>query len=803
MWRCLTILTSFLLFFSVQMAGAKKISGVVTNAVGDPLDVVNVEVDGEDEAIFTDPLGRFSLQLSSDSVKTYRLQFSLIGYADVQKSVLCDRDSVFVRVVMKESSVSLGDVDVVALKKQETTIEVMNVDVTKSIPTMSGDAIKELVTTMPGVSSNNELSSQYSVRGGNFDENCVYVNSIEVYRPFLIRSGEQEGLSFMNPDLVQSVNFSSGGFSPEYGDKIASVLDIKYKTPSAFEGSVSVSLLGASAYIGTSSPKFSQVHGFRYKKSTYVLNGLQTVGDYDPRFLDYQTYMTYRFSPKCSLSFLGNISRNDYRFSPESSVTNFGTNATTKSIEFYFDGEEKDLFSTFFGALTLNIKPSKKCSIDLIGSSFYTSENVTYDITSSYLIGDLDMTTMKRTTTEGAGGSLQHARNELNANVTNFSYINTLNLRMNTLKWGTSFQLEKMEETINEWEYRDSAGYSMPMNGTSMMLYDNCNADLKEDMFRFSCFAQNTFNRMANRGKVVLVGGLRLSYWNFNHQLMASPRLSFSYFPKETNWGFRFATGIYHQSLFFKEMMCTEKMDNGNVNVYLNHDVKSPRSAQIIAASDFYFRKWGRPFKLTTELYYKYLDRIIPYQVDNMKITYMGRNCAKGFAFGGDVKLSGEFVPGTDSWVSLSLMNTKEDIEGDEFGYIPRPTDQRFNASMFFQDYMPGFDKLKFNIKLIWSDGFPFTLPNTYSHGYDYWMKNYKRIDIGLTFHLRKGVDPVMQKKFFSWMKTFALNFDVFNLLGTKNVNSQTWISVVNGSQYAVPNYLTGRMFNAKLTIDF
>lgn len=802
MRRLLTILT-LLSCLSFQWAQAKSVYGVVTSSAGAPLDVVSVELKEYGEGTYTDPRGRFSITLPSDSVKSYRVLFSLVGYSDVERTFLSDRDSIYLRVNLKENSIELGDVDVVAQKKQETSVEVLNVEVSKTIPTMTGDGIVSVVTTMPGVASNNELSSQYSVRGGNYDENCVYVNSIEVYRPFLIRTGEQEGLSFVNSDMVESVAFSSGGFTPEYGDKMSSVLDIKYKTPSAFEGSVSLSLLGATAYIGSSSPKFSQLHGFRFKSSSYVLNSLQTDAEYKPRFLDYQTYLTYRFSPKSALSFLGNISRNDYRSVPLSKKTNFGTMAQAKQIDFSFSGQEKDLFTTFMGSLSLNVKPTNRYSFDIIGSSFFTSEDVTYDITSAYRIGDLDMTTGAMVgKEEGAGVFHQHARDNLDANVTNLSFNNTLHLRKNETKWGASVQFEQLRQGLNEWEYRDSAGFSAPSRPEVMQLYENLNGEMDENMVRFSFFAQNTYTHHFTNCKMVAVGGLRMSYWSFNQQLTVSPRASLAWFPKNTNWGFRFATGIYHQSLFFKEMMAYDHQDNGNVEVSLNRDVKSPRSVHVIAASDYYFRKWGRPFKLTTELYYKYIDRIIPYRMDNMKVIYMGNNCADGFAFGGDVKIFGEFVPGVDSWISLSLMNAKENVYGSGAGYCPRPTDQRFNLSMFFQDYMPGFDKLKFSIKFIWSDGLPYSYMDEYVNRYGLRMKSYKRVDIGLSYHLRKGVDPVMERKFFSWMKTFAVNFDVFNLIGTRNWSSVYWVPTVT-VPYSVPNYLTGRLLNLKLTIDF
>lgn len=780
----------------------KCIYGVVTNSAGVPLDVVSVENVQKGVGTFTDSQGAFSVQMIPDSVDSISLDFSLIGYADQTIPVSFPEDSTFIRVVMKEKEDLIQSVDVVGHVKQETTIERLNVDVTKIITNASGDGIISVVTTQPGVSSVNELSSQYSVRGGNYDENCVYVNSIEIYRPLLIRNGQQEGLSFVNSDMVESVSFSSGGFSPEYGDKMSSVLDIKYKTPSSFEGAVSLSFLGGSAYVGTSNPKFSQLHGFRYKSSSYLLNSLETEGEYNPKFLDYQTYMNYRFSQKWSLSFLGNISRNQYNFIPKSRDTNFGTMYEMKQVHFSFDGQEDDLFSTYFGAFTLKFKPSSCLTLELIGSSFLSIERVAYDISSVYSIGSLDPNAMVSDLSEGFGAFHEHSRNSFDGTVTNISHIGTIDRKNNQVKWGLSVQIEDLSEKVIEWELRDSAGYSQPLNPDRMSLYENLDADVSVVCHRLSGFLQDAYTIRSSSGRLVLLGGLRFSYWDFNEQLTLSPRASLAWFPANSNWGFRVATGIYHQALLFKEVK-KSVVEDGNYSYVLNHDIKSPRSAQIILATDYYFRKWGRPFKLTGELYYKYIDRIIPYQVDNMKITYLGENFADGFAFGGDVKLFGEFVPGTDSWVSLSLMNTKENIYGDGLGYLPRPTDQRFNISMFFQDYLPGFEKLKFNIKLVWSDGFPFCPPNTIGNSYDFRMSNYKRVDLGVAYHLRRGVDPFMSKKFFSWMKSLSLNMDVFNVLDLKNVNSNYWVPVSNGQQYAVPNYLTGRLFNLKLAIEF
>lgn len=781
---------------------SRVVTGYVKNVLGEPLDLVDVTEVNMGIGTYCDAKGRFLLDIPSDTIQVVELQFSLIGYQDQNKIVRLVGDTTTIRVSMQEMADEIGQVDVVGQAKQETTSERLNVDVSKSVPNANGDGIAGIIATQPGVSSNNELSSQYSVRGGNYDENCVYVNSIEVYRPLLIRSGEQEGLSFVNPDLVESVSFSSGGFSPEYGDKMSSVLDIKYKTPTSFEGSASISFLGATAYVGSSSDRFSQVHGFRYKTSSYLLNSLETKGEYDPKYLDYQTYMTCRLSGKWKLSFLGNISRNTYNFIPKSRSTNIGTMSESYNVHFGFSGREKDLFSTYFGAFTLTFNPNPSLTLDFMGSSFHSSESVTYDITSSYQLDRLNMDGSHGVNL-GSGCFHEHARNAFDGTVSNISHTGSLKLRHNAVKWGLSFQLEDMREVTNEWEYRDSAGFSIPLNPDYMSLYKNLNADVSRFSHRMLGFAQDSYTLRTASGRYVFLGGLRFSYWDFNDQLTLSPRASIAWFPPKSSWTFRLATGIYHQALLFKEVKKVV-LEEGNYITYLNRDVKSPRSAQIIFASDYYFKKWGRPFKLTGELYYKYIDRIIPYQVDNMKVTYRGENCADGFAFGGDVKLFGEFVPGTDSWVSVSLLNTKENIYGDGCGYLPRPTDQRFNVSLFFQDYFPGYESLKFNIKLVCADGYPFWSPYSSTNANNIpRMKNYFRFDIGAVYQLERGVDSIMSKKFFSWMKTLSFNLDVFNLLDIPNVNSYYWIPVAGGGEMAVPNYLTGRLFNLRLMIGF
>ena len=801
------LLTLMLIFF-LMSASAKevRIFGEVTDNRQQPLEYVNILVKGTTYGTTTDSNGAYNLVCSIEDEKRDSIWviFSYIGYKEVVKTIVnFKNDEIKLDVLLEEESVLLGQYEMNVYRKQDNTIDLLDVEHLRTMPSASGGGIESLISTQAGVSMNNELSSQYSVRGGNYDENCVYVNSIEIYRPLLIRSGEQEGLSFVNPDMVESVAFSSGGFGVQYGDKMASVLDIKYKQPTKFEGSVSLSLLGATAYLGTSSNKFSQMHGLRYKTASYMLGALETDGEYNPNFIDYQTYITYQFSPKWQLNFLGNVSRNSYEFIPKSRETSFGTMTDVKSFTVYFDGREKDLFMTYFGSLALKYQPTKKTELELLSSAFHTAEDVSYDITGSYWLSESGGESSFNAAS-GVGTYHEHARNGLRATVFNLSHLGNHKSGNNELRWGCTYQRETVLDKINEWEWRDSAGYSLPLDPTAMTLFNNVNSDLDMYSNRISAYIQDRYNHQSLRGKMIFEGGVRMSYWDYNSEWLISPRISFAFFPKKnSNWGFRFASGIYYQSLFYKEMRQILELENGNQVVVLNKDIKSPRSYQLLFASDYYFRKWDRPFKFSAEVYGKYIDRIIPYLVDNTQVTYLGKNCADGYAYGVDLKLFGEFVPGTDSWVSFSYMKTEENIYGDEVGYIPRPTDQRYNISLFFQDYFPKFKQLKFNLKLIWSDGLPFGPPQNIKYKSAFRMNDYRRVDLGATYQLTRGVDRIMAKKFFSWMKTLSFNLDLFNLLDIDNENSFYWVTDAYGQQYAVPNYLTGRRINFKIAIDF
>lgn len=782
------------------------VSGAVYDAGHKPLEQVDVVVNGSMVGTATDSLGHYSLAWQPMGTDTVSLSFSMLGFGEEKKLLRIDtlKSSYEVNVVMRDSVTLLQGISVVDRARQTSATVNLPVEKIKEIPNVNG-SIETLLQTQAGVTSNNELSSQYSVRGGNYDENCVYVNHIEIYRPLLVRSGEQEGLSFVNPDMVQSLSFSSGGFSAEYGDKMSSVLDIQYKQPKAFEGSASVSLLGASVYVGAKTGPVSQMHSVRYKSSEYLLGSMDTKGEYTPRFFDYQTYLTWNLAPKWDLSFLGYVSRNSYQFQPESRSTNFGTMTSAKNFTVYFDGQEEDLFQTYFGNLSLKFTPCKNLELQLLSSSYYTQEHETYDISGEYWLSDVDgSSTLSVDYGMGIGTYHQHARNRLNATVSNLSQIGRYVLSNNELKWGLTYQREHVSEHTNEWELRDSAGYSIPSGQDAYALYYNLFSHNVLSANRLLAYLQDSYNFYPTVGRVMLTAGLRGNYWDYNQELIVSPRASVAFFPSALpKWGFRLASGMYSQSPFYKELRDTTIAANGNATVTMNKDIKAQRSFQVVGAADYYFRMWQRPFKFTAEAYGKYIDRLISYSVDNVKVVYSGKNDGTGYVLGGDVKIFGEFVPGTDSWISLSVMQAKENIDGDGAGYLSRPTDQRYNISMFFQDYFPGYKKFKVNMKLVWADGLPFGPPRSERKDAIFRSKAYRRVDIGASYVLKREDEKFMQRTVLRHLHTITIGLDVLNLFDISNVNSYYWVTDVTNVQYAVPNYLTGRQLNARISVDF
>lgn len=791
--------------FSVDSYSKVTIHGKILDEENQPLEFVTVRIAGTAIGTSSNLDGDYSL--STTEQDTLKIVFSCIGYKEETRQLIEAKGDVTLNMRMYTNSQILKEVNVTEYRKQTGAMQKIDANTFKLSPDVSGGGIEAMLTTMAGVNSSNEMSSQYSVRGGTYDENSVYINGIEIYRPQLISSGQQEGLSVINPDLVGEVEFSTGGFSAEYGDKMSSVLDITYKEPQAFEGALSLSLMGGSIALGQNHKNFSQLHGFRYKSNSSLLSSMDTKGEYDPKYFDYQTNLSYKLNDKFKLSFLGNIAINNYKFKPVNRTTNFGTSTDAKQFKVYFDGQEKDKFETYFGALSLNYTPSKSSSYTLLASGYLTNELVAYDISGEYWL-DQAGTTGGGNSGSAVGGELgvgryhEHSRNRLKASVFTLSLKGNTGINKHNLSYGISFNREEIFDCTREWELRDSAGYSLPSTGDAVNMIYNLSSNQDISTNRMAFFVQDTYRIMSSKGYFTLNGGVRLSYWDFNKELLLSPRINVGFVPdKNQHWAFRFATGLYYQSPFYKEYRQPVQDSNGNYIIKLNSDIKSQRSLHFILGADYTFRAFDRPFKFSAETYYKKIDNIIPYEVDNLKITYSGVNSSNGYTAGIDCKLFGQFVPGTDSWISFSLMKTQEELNGVN---VPRPTDQRYSFALFFTDYFPKYPKLKFSLRGIFSDGLPTTAPRgSRDKGY-FRAPAYKRVDAGLSYAL---LSPERRENSRTGLlrniKSVWLGVDVFNLLDISNVSSYYWVTDVNNLQYAVPNYLTRRQLNVRISVDF
>jgi len=817
------ILLSIILFTVGLSAQSKvRVYGYVIDTNNRGIETASVFFEHSNVGTITNQNGYYELTMTVKDSAT--LVYSMLGYQTIKHTIHPHQQVIQISVELQALSKEISGVNILGQRRQTSTLDMLDPNKFRAMPNSAG-GIESLLVTFAGVSSNNELSSQYNVRGGNFDENAVYVNGIEVYRPLLIRSGQQEGLSFINPDMVQNVAFSAGGFDAKYGDKMSSVLDIQYKKPADFEATASVSLLGASAYVGTANSKFTQMHGFRYKTSSYLLGTLDTKAEYTPAFFDYQTYLTYQFNPKLDMTFLGNFSQNSYQFIPQTRQTTFGTYSDGRKLTVFFEGQEQDLFRTSFGALTLNYKPVKGMKLSLLASSFYTNENETYDILGEYVLSEVKMDpdpTKQTGASLGVGKYQQHARNRLNAYVSNMAHLGEYDLANHKMKWGVAIQNEVISDKISEWEMRDSAGYSLPFSDKQVNLYYNLKSDTVLSTWRTTAFFQDTYKWITRAGSFSVTGGLRANYWTFNRELLVSPRFAVSYLPAwKRDFSFRFATGLYYQAPFYKEIRDTVTDALGNVRVQLNNHIKAQRSFHFVLGGDYYFRAWGRPFKFTTEAYLKLADRVISYTVDNVQIVYSGRNDAKAYTAGMDFKLNGELVPGADSWINLSLMNSKQDILDDSYvshsydvkgnvlssntvmpGWVSSPSEQRYTLSILFQDYLPNNPKYKFQLKGVLNDGLPFGPPNNIEYRTAFRSPPYRRVDIGASRILVNGADKMMSKSWLKHVKNIWLNVEVFNLLDFKNVNSYYWVTDISNHKLAVPNYLTGRQLNLKVMVD-
>ena len=758
------------------------LKGKVIDEEGNALELVTISCAAQGKVTMSNLKGEFSISLNTaDSVE---VKFTMVGYGVRKRVFRRPKGKMTVQIVMHPAA-TINEITVTQRRRQTSQMEQLNTKDLKGNPSTTGNAVEELIQQQAGVSSHNELSSQYNVRGGSFDENSVYINQVEVYRPLLISSGQQEGLSVINPNMVEKVGFSTGGFNAKYGDKMSSVLDISYRRIKGFEANATTSLLGASGYLGYGNRKFSMSHGLRYKTNKYLLGSLETTGEYNPKFIDYQTYISYLPNNRWSIDFIGNISDNHYNFKPESRETSFGTMADIKQFKVYFDGEEKDRFTTLFGALgvTRNIKDST--SIKFITSAFHTKESETYDIAGQYWLDDT-----QTQESLGIGTYMEHARNYLTADVVSFKLIGHHQTRRHNIEAGISLKLEKIKEQAREYEMRDSSGYSIPHSANRLDMIYTLSAKNNISSNRIEAYIQDTYRWNKGNSYYTLNYGVRLANWSFNKETTVSPRASLAIVPAFNNdITFRIATGLYYQAPFYKEMRDTTTV-NGITTAILNDHIKSQQSIHFIAAADYRFKMLKRPFKFTAEAYYKAISNLIPYNVQNMKITYYGKNVSKGYATGIDFKLYGEFVPGTDSWLTLSLMSTRQNYNNE---WIPMPTDQRWAVNLHFTDYFPGTERWKMTLRLAFADGLPFGAPHRGLEQQQFRAPAYKRADIGMSYCALKNTKGI---------KGLWLGIDCLNLFGISNVNSYYWVTDVTNIQWGVPNFLTGRQINAKISLN-
>lgn len=788
----ITLLT--LLLATGAMAQRVTFKGVVTDQEHTPLAIANVSIEGTAIGTVADLNGRYSLTL--DSKDSIVVVYSMLGYQTRKRTFKNPQDTITVNVILPSTDFALQEVEIVDNERQmggTGRIEVP--DRVRLQPSASGNSIEDIIRSQAGVTSHSELSSQYNVRGGNFDENSVYVNGIEIYRPLLIRAGQQEGLSFLNPDMVGGISFSTGGFEAKYGDKMSSVLDITYRKPREFESVVSASLLGASAYIGWGNDKVSISNSVRYKSNSYLLGTLDTKGEYEPKFVDYQAFADWRITDKLNISFIGNISHNNYRFTPSDRTTSFGTLEDVKQFKVYFDGWENDLFRTLFGAVSLNYIPNEYNFLTFQASAFHTDEEETYDIIGEYWLDEINTDQ-----TMGVGGYMEHARNYLDADVQTAAISGKHFIGQHDLRWGAEWKREAFRDNRREWELRDSLGYNVPNSPEALRPVYNLLSRTAYSSNHFSLYLQDTYKFNCTLGIISVNAGVRVSYWDWNNEVIFSPRASVGLIPDfNKDLTFRFATGVYYQTPFYKEMRDTTTVD-GITTVTLNKDIKSQRSIHFVLGCDYHFKMLGRPFKFTAEAYYKKLDNLIPYNIDNVRIVYYGENCASGYATGVDMKLFGEFVPGTDSWLTFSVMDTQEKInDGD---WIPRPTNSRFSASLYFTDFFPGTDRWKMSLQGTYADGLPFGPPHTGREKHLFNAPAYKRVDIGMSYRLLNNEENIYRTGIRRYLRNVWLGIDAFNLLDINNVNSYYWVRDINNNNYAVPNYLTGRQINFRVLVE-
>ncbi|WP_274476172.1 TonB-dependent receptor [Mangrovimonas aestuarii] len=804
-------------FFGISQTATIK--GVILDETNFPIEGVNISTGTEGTQ--TNENGFYTLEIPAN--KKVIIEFTHITFQLVKATFkLKNGESLEFNPVMKMAVEQISAVVISGSKRKDVEgIITLEPETIRQIPG-ANPGVENLLQSLPGVSNNNELSTQYSVRGGNYDENLVYVNGIQVYRPFLIRSGQQEGLSFVNTDLVQNVNFSAGGFQSKYGDKLSSVLDITYKTPYAFNINADLSLLGASLSVeGVSKDsKLSGIVGARYRDNSLLVNAKETQTNYHPIFVDVQTFLTYKFSNKFQLSFLGNASLNKYNYEPETRQTNFGTISNPIALLVFYEGQEKDQYLTLFGAFKGSYFVNENLTLELLSSTYHTTEEEYFDILAQYRLGEVnsnigDENLGEVEFSEGVGSQLNHGRNDLDALITSIEHKGQFKTGGSNIEWSVKYNHEDIRDRLVEWEVIDSAGFSIsppyldvsneqpyePYTGP-LAPYQNVRATNYTTINRIQAYAQWSKKTTIGNSDVWLNAGTRVHNWtvnghdiNKNNQTVFSPRAQFAIKPEWKNdMLFRVGGGYYYQPPFYRELRDSSGAVNSNV--------KAQKSIHIVAGNEYSFKMWDRPFKLTTEVYYKHLADVNPYTIDNVRIRYRADNNAKAFAYGLDMRLNGEFVPGTESWFSFGYLKTEENI--DSRGYIARPTDQRLKFAALFQDYVPKMPDMKMYLNMVFNTGLPGGSPS-YADPYEYQnrLPSYKRADLGLQYVI---VDRNKQFEM-GWRKPFkelSVGFEIFNIFDVQNSITNTWVrDVYSKRQYAIPNYLTPRVFNIRTRMTF
>jgi hypothetical protein len=796
------------------------LSGWIKTPEGKAVAPVHVQILKTPFYVSSNDSGFYSIKVPA--YKQLTISFSCVGYETIKQTVRMEPGQ------KRELNIEMP---IVFHKMQEVTVtgeserlgglSRINITDFNQLPSTSGN-FESIIKTMPGVSSGNELSSQYMVRGGNFDENLVYVNDVEIMRPFLIRSGQQEGLTFINADMVSNVKFSAGGFEARYGDKMSSVLDVTYRKPEEFDCAAQASLLGGNLTIGnsTKNKKWTYLGGLRYKTSQYLLSSLDTDGEYTPSFTDAQALITYQPNTKWEFSLLGNYAQNKYRFVPKTQSTNFGSWVEIYNLTVFYDGQEKDKYLSAQGAFTINYKPTENLILKLVSSGYAADEQETFDIDGAYWVYQLDNTAGSSSagdslTSLGAGEMLTHARNYLQNKTWNLSHIGSYTSHDHTLRWSVSAKQQNIHDKLNEWTYIDSLGYIMPYSSGSITLTDYVKGNHHVNMNEYLGFLQDTWQFDMGNIRSYLTAGVRFNYNSFTNEFLVSPRVRFSIKPAWKHDIILFASaGAYPQPPVYKEM----RDMHGN----LNPNIKAQKSYHFVVGSDYNLKIWDRPFKLTSEVYYKYLTDLIPYKVDNVRLRYTAQNNAVGYAEGIDLKLNGEFVPGIESWASLSVMKTEENQKDDYYidsngnrvepGYYARPTDQRINFSLFFSDYLPNQPTLQMHMTLAVGSSFKVSQPNSERFDKTLNIGPYRRVDIGFSKVLRKAKKNADEAETVSsslkHFKEFIISAEIFNLLNTANKASYMWIRTIPNQEnvqntFAVPNYLTSRRLNVKIAMKF